>query len=291
MTTPLHGKNIIACEPQAGGTEHTRAVNPMTGRELGPAFVQATDEEIQTAVQLADGAQQEFARLGSARRRSLLHRIADEIMALGDQLIERCHLETALPEGRLVAERARTVNQLRLFADLVEEGSWVNASIDLAMPDRTPAPRPDLRRMLMSIGSVAVFCASNFPLAFSVAGGDTASALAAGCPVIVKAHGSHPGTAELVATAVQRAVSAEGLSLGIFSLLHGQGRRVGIRLVTHPLIKAAGFTGSRQAGRALLTLQFPARIRSLSTPRWAASIPCFFCPVPSGIVVRKSLKV
>jgi NADP-dependent aldehyde dehydrogenase len=181
----------------------------------------------------------------------LLRRIAGEIMILDDRLIERCHLETALSEERLVSERARTVTQLRLFADLVEEGLWADARIDTAIPDRTPLPRPDVRRMLIPIGPVAVFCAGNFPLAFSVAGGDTASALAAGCPVIVKAHSSHPGTAELAATAVQRAVAAEKMPAGAFSLLHGPGPEVGTRLVTHPLIKAAGFTGSRRGGRAL----------------------------------------
>jgi NADP-dependent aldehyde dehydrogenase len=138
-----------------------------------------------------------------------------------------------------------------MFADLLEEGSWVDARIDPAIPDRTPTPRPDLRRMLIALGPVAVFCASNFPLAFSVAGGDTASALAAGCPVIVKAHSSHPGTAELVATAVNRAIEAEKMPPGMFTLLHGPGKTVGIQLVTHPLVRAVGFTGSRRAGRAL----------------------------------------
>jgi alpha-ketoglutaric semialdehyde dehydrogenase len=251
MSTPLHGKSIIACEPRGAGGQDARATNPATGAPLEPPFLWATEEELEEAVRQAEDAQQGYARLGSARRSRLLRRMAEEIMSLGDALIERCHLETALPHGRLVSERARTVAQLRLFAELVQEGSWVDARIDPALPDRTPLPRPDVRRMLLPIGPVAVFCASNFPLAFSVAGGDTASALAAGCPVVVKAHSSHPGTAELVATALQRAISAEGMPPGIFSLLHGPGATLGRRLVTHPLIRAAGFTGSRRAGRAL----------------------------------------
>ena len=251
MTNNLHGKNIIAGELKDGGTEGARAENPATREQLEPKFIHATESEVQQAAEQAKEAQQELLGLGPAHRAGLLRRMAEEILALGDPLIERCHLETALPEGRLVSERSRTANQLRLFADLLEEGSWVDARIDTAIPDRTPTPRPDLRRMLIPLGPVAVFCASNFPLAFSVAGGDTASALAAGCPVIVKAHGSHPGTAELVAAAVNRAMAAEKMPPGIFSLLHGPGKTVGIQLVTHPLIKAVGFTGSRHAGRAL----------------------------------------
>ena len=251
MEISLQGKNLIAGKLKAGGSEKHKAVNPATGTQLEPYFVGATDKEIQEAVEKAWEAQQEYAGFGSAQRADLLQGMAEEIMGLGDQLIERCHQETALPEGRLTGERARTVNQLRMFADLVQEGSWVDARITTTIPDRTPAPRPDLRRMLVPVGPVAVFCASNFPLAFSVAGGDTASALAAGCPVIVKAHSSHPGTAELVATALHRAVVSAGAPAGIFSLVHGPGSRVGIQLVSHPLIRAAGFTGSRRAGRAL----------------------------------------
>jgi alpha-ketoglutaric semialdehyde dehydrogenase len=251
MTNNLHGKNIIAGELRGVGTEGSPAVDPATGEQLDPAFVHAAETEVRQAAERAEQVQEELLQLGSAPRTALLRRIGEQIMALGDSLIERCHLETALPRGRIESERSRTVNQLRMFADLLEEGSWVDARIDTAVPDRTPTPRPDLRRMLIALGPVAVFCASNFPLAFSVAGGDTASALAAGCPVIVKAHGSHPGTAELVATAVTRAVEAEKLPPGTFSLLHGPGKTVGIQLVTHPLVRAVGFTGSRRAGRAL----------------------------------------
>jgi NADP-dependent aldehyde dehydrogenase len=256
MALKLHGKNIIAGVDKASGSERTVAMNPTTETPLEPSFMHATDKEVQEAVEKAEAAQSGHGKIGSSGRAELLRRMADEIMALGDQLIERCHQETALPEGRLVSERSRTVNQLRLFADLAEEGSWVDARIDRAIPDRSPLPRPDLRRMLIPVGPVAVFCASNFPLAFSVAGGDTASALAAGCPVIVKAHSSHPGTAELVGRALEKAVEGTAAPAGIFSLLHGPGRTVGIRLVTHPLIKAAGFTGSHAAGRALVDAAF-----------------------------------
>jgi alpha-ketoglutaric semialdehyde dehydrogenase len=178
--------------------------------------------------------------------------VAEEIMALGQPLLERCAEETALPGPRLVSERGRTVNQLRMFAELVREGSWVDARLDTPIPDREPIPKPDLRRMLIPLGPVAVFGASNFPLAFSVAGGDTASALAAGNPVIAKAHPSHPGTSELVAKALARAIEHTDLHPGVFSLLFDAGTAVGLSLVREPRVKAVGFTGSRQGGLALL---------------------------------------
>jgi NADP-dependent aldehyde dehydrogenase len=177
--------------------------------------------------------------------------MAEEIMALGDVLLQRAEQETALPQARLTGERARTVNQIKMFADLVREGSWVEAAIDRAQPDRKPLAKPDLRRKLISIGPVVVFGASNIPLAFSVAGGDTASALAAGNPAIVKAHPAHPGTSELVASAIVKALDRSGLPPGLFSLLHGRSHEVSLRLVRHPLVKAVGFTGSLPAGRAL----------------------------------------
>src|SRR5262249_8524443 len=181
----------------------------------------------------------------------LLDTIAEEIGALGDALIRRAQAETALPEARLVGERARTGNQLKMFADLIREGSWTEASIDRAIPDRKPPPKPDLRRKLIPIGPVVVFSASNFPLAFSVAGGDTASALAAGNPVVVKAHRAHPGLSEMVGRAIQRAIERTQMPPGIFSLLHGAGRELGMQLVRHRATRAVGFTGSLQAGRAL----------------------------------------
>ena len=183
-----------------------------------------------------------------------LRTIADNIEGLGNALIERASLETSLPNARFLGERARTCGQLRMFADLLDEGSWVDARIDHAIPDREPVPKPDVRSMLRPLGPVAVFCASNFPLAYSVAGGDTASALAAGCPVIVNAHIAHPGTAELVGIAVANAAVECGMPEGVFSLLFSDGYEIGQALVMHPEIKAVGFTGSRRGGRALMDL-------------------------------------
>lgn len=245
----LHGKNILGSNTSAAGNDVSNAVNPATGERLEPGFHHATSDELTRSIKLA--VESQTARTTGKERGALLRGIADEIMQLGEELIRRCSAETGLPEARIVSERGRTVNQLLMFAALVEEGSWVDARIDAALPDRKPVPKPDIRRMLIPIGPVAVFCASNFPLAFSVAGGDTASALAAGNPVIVKAHGSHPGTAELVGTAIQRAIKALGMPSGLFSLIHGPGQTVGHSLVTHPGIKAVGFTGSQKGGRAL----------------------------------------
>ncbi|MES2696983.1 MAG: aldehyde dehydrogenase (NADP(+)) [Verrucomicrobiota bacterium] len=211
----------------------------------------ATAAEIDQAVSSAAAAAPIFAALAPAQRAALLEKIADELVALGPPLLERAHAETALPMPRLEGERGRTGGQLRQFAALVRDGSWVDARIDPALPQRTPLPRPDLRRMLQPIGPVAVFGASNFPLAFSVAGGDTASALAAGNPVIVKAHPAHPGTSDLAAQAIAAAVRACGLPEGVFSIIHGSSPDVSLALVRHPLLEAVGFTGSARAGRAL----------------------------------------
>ena len=195
-----------------------------------------------------------YRTLPLARRAAFLEAIADNIMALGDTLLNRAHAETGLPLARLTGERGRTVGQLRLFASVVRDGNFLNATIDPALPQRQPSPRADLRLAKMPLGPVAVFGASNFPLAFSVAGGDTASALAAGAPVIVKAHSAHLGTSELVGRAVQQAVRDQGLPEGVFSLLMGAGRTLGEALVAHPAIKAVGFTGSRQGGLALVAI-------------------------------------
>lgn len=203
------------------------------------------------AMRAADEAFQTYQSVPGAARAALLEKIAEEIMALGDALLLRAGEETGLLPDRLTGERARTCGQLKLYAATAREGSWVDARIDRALPERQPLPRPDLRRMLLPIGPVAVFGSSNFPLAYSVAGGDTASALAAGCPVVVKAHEAHPGTSELVAQAINRAVAACGMPPGVFSLLQGDGRVIGGPLVRHPLTRAVGFTGSLRAGRAL----------------------------------------
>lgn len=212
---------------------------------------EASVEHIAAAVEAAERAFEPYRALPAARRAAFLEQIAVEIEALGDELLAVAHDETALPIAeRLVGERARTIRQLRLFADMARDGSWVDARIDRANPDLKP-PRPDIRRMLVPIGPVAVFSASNFPLAFSVAGTDTASALAAGCPVVVKAHPAHPATSELTARAIRRAIEQSGMPTGLFSLLHSTRNDIAVALVRHPRIRAVAFTGSLVAGRAL----------------------------------------
>jgi len=188
----------------------------------------------------------------ATERAAFLRRIGEEIDALGEELLTVCAEETGLGRDRLAGERARTVNQLRMFADLIEEGSWADARIDTAQPDRKPVPKPDVRRILEPLGPIGVFAASNFPLAFSVAGGDTASALAAGCPVVVKAHPGHPRTSALVGNAIKSAVAASGIDAGVFGLLSDQSIEIGVKLVQHPAVKAIGFTGSFAGGKALL---------------------------------------
>jgi len=247
----LNGKSIIASKTVDGGGNRFPAFAPALGKSIEPQFEAVTAEQVNQTLEAAEAAFHEYRQFSPERRAGFLEKIAEEILALGDALIERAHLETGLPKDRLTGERGRTVNQLKMFADLIREGSWVDARIDRAIPDRQPLPKPDLRRMLMPIGPVVVFGASNFPLAFSVAGGDTASALAAGCPVIVKAHHAHPGTSELVARAIAKAVEAAEMPAGVFSMLFGAGREVGVGLVKHPLTKAVGFTGSLSGGRAL----------------------------------------
>jgi NADP-dependent aldehyde dehydrogenase len=248
----LHGKNLIAGVLSAHGSHPFHAINPAGGAVLEPAFCETTLEEVDLALAGAEGAYTAFRRSSAEQRARLLERIADGILALGDALLERARAESGLPLDRLTGERGRTVGQLRQFAEVLREGSWCDIRIDTALPERTPLPRPDLRRVLVPIGPVVVFGASNFPLAFSVAGGDTASALAAGCPVVVKGHPAHPGTSELVATAVSQAVAEAGLPAGVFSLLQGSRTEFAIALVKHPLTSAVGFTGSHRGGRALL---------------------------------------
>ena len=247
----LHGKSFVAGAPSIAEGMHFQPTSPLDGRLLNPAFYCALQEDIDTATEEAESAFPVYSELPTERRALLLKQIAEEIENLGDPLIDRSHLETALPQARLVAERGRTCAQLRLFAQLITEGSWVDARIDTAQPDRIPQPRPDLRRMLVALGPVAVFGASNFPLAFSVAGGDTASALAAGCTVVVKGHEAHPGTSEMVAAAVAQAVRKCDLPGGVFSMLQGRGPITGMALVEHPLVKAVGFTGSHHVGREI----------------------------------------
>ncbi|MGH9753888.1 MAG: aldehyde dehydrogenase (NADP(+)) [Blastocatellia bacterium] len=247
----MHGKNIIAGKTVEIGGKTFQAFAPASGSSIEPQFEDATADQVNQALEAADSAFHEYRRLSPERHAAFLEKIANEILALGDGLIERASVETALPKDRLTGERGRTINQLRMFADLIREGSWVDARIDRAIPDRQPLPKPDIRRMLIPIGPVVVFGASNFPLAFSVAGGDTASALAAGCPVVVKAHPAHPGTSEMVARAIAKAVAEAEMPAGVFSMLHSAGHEVGVGLVKHPLTRAVGFTGSLRGGRAL----------------------------------------
>ena len=247
----LHGKNILGNSLSSAGTSTFQAVNPATSEKLATVFMEATEAEINQAVDLAEKAFHPYRACSKDERAAFLDRIADELLALGDDLLQCANAESGLPLDRLTGERGRTMSQLKMFAALIREGSWVEASIDPAIPDRAPIPKPDLRKMLIALGPVAVFGASNFPLAFSTAGGDTASALAAGCPVVVKAHPAHPGTAELVAMAIIKAAQATGMPEGVFSMVHGVNYEVSLALVKHPLIKAVAFTGSFRGGKAL----------------------------------------
>jgi len=250
----LQGTSIIGASRGQGNESAGQSSNPANNETLDPNYIAATDKELQHAVLLADDAFQCFRRTSGADKAKLLRTIAENIEGSIENLVTRMPLETGLPEMRVRGEAGRTCGQLRMFANLVEDGSWVDARIDRAQPDREPIPKVDTRSMMRPLGPVAVFAASNFPLAFSTAGGDTASALAAGCPVIVKAHSSHSGTAEIVGLAIQKAVADCGLPEGVFSLVYGSGRTIGQALVKHPSIKAVGFTGSYGGGRALMDL-------------------------------------
>lgn len=250
----MTGKNYIGNELKAEGTVKFRTFNPKLNTENDPIFTEATDVEINEAVSLANDAFVEFRAMSGERKGAFLDAIADEILALDDALISVYMNESGLPEGRAKGERGRTVFQLRSFAEHVREGSWVEARIDTAIPDRTPAPKADLRKMMIGIGPIVVFGASNFPLAYSTAGGDTASALAAGCPVIIKSHPMHAGTSELVASAIIKAAEKTGMPNGVFSNLNSRGIEVGAELVKHPEVKGVGFTGSIRGGRALFDL-------------------------------------
>jgi 2,5-dioxopentanoate dehydrogenase len=230
------------------------AINPATGQPLEPKFFAAGAGDLDRAAALAQTAFPIYSKLPGKEKGAFLRRIAAAIEAAAPVIVQRANLETALPEARLQGEVGRTCNQLRLFAEVVEEGSWVDARIDNADPNRKPLPKPAIRSMHHPLGPVAVFGASNFPLAFSVAGGDTASALAAGNPVIVKAHPAHPGTSALVGHAIRESVRASGLPEGVFSMLFDAGVEVGIQLVKHPAIKAVAFTGSFAGGTALMKL-------------------------------------
>lgn len=250
MKPSLHGKHLIAGERI--GSDATFRSEPSTGE--AHEFAIGTPALVDRAASAAEKAFWSYAYSNRAMRAAFLRAIAEEIDKLGDAITQVGHEETGLPTARLVGERGRTTGQLKLFADLIESGDHLDLRHDVALPDRQPLPRPDIRLMQRPIGPVAVFGASNFPLAFSTAGGDTAAALAAGCPVVVKGHSAHPGTSELAAQAIDAAILRSGVHPGVFSLIQGGKRDVGETLVRHPLIKAVGFTGSLRGGRALFDL-------------------------------------
>ena len=248
----LEGLSVIGCRRVKPSGKPSFALNPATGAKLDPPYFWATANDVDEAAAMSSRAFAEYRQWPAQKRAALLRRIAELFENNAPAIIERANQETALPPARLQGESARTCSQLRLFASLIEAGWWLDARIDHGEPNRKPLPKPDVRSMLMPLGPVAVFSSSNFPLAFSVAGGDTASALAAGCTVIVKPHQGHLGTSELVAQIILQAAQECGAPEGLFSVLYGPGREVGLALVKHPSIKAVGFTGSRAGGRALM---------------------------------------
>ncbi|MDR9437970.1 MAG: aldehyde dehydrogenase (NADP(+)) [Halomonas sp.] len=246
------GTSLIGQHAVSGNQAVIRAIDPASGDTLAPDYRGLSRTEVAQACELAWAAFDHYRETSLEERATFLETIAAEIEALGDALVKRAMGETGLPQARIEGERGRTCGQLRLFASVVRAGEWLDVRVDPALPDRQPMPRVDLRQRHVALGPVTVFGASNFPLAFSVAGGDTASALAAGCPVVVKAHSAHPGTSELVGRAVQKAVASCGLPEGVFSLLFGSGKEIGQALVADPHIQAVGFTGSRSGGLALM---------------------------------------
>lgn len=254
MRIDIIGRSLIGGRPAAGDGAKFFGINPATNQNLPGAFVSASREEAAEAAELAGRAFLEYRKTSGRDKGAFLRAIAANLESAAEAIVTRMQHETALPEPRCRGELARTTGQLRMFAQLVEEGSWCGARIDHGDPERKPLPKPDTRFLRQGLGPVAVFGPANFPLAFGVAGGDTASALAAGCPVVVKAHSSHPGTSELCARAVLQAVESCGRPAGVFSMLLGAGRELGAALVEHPAIKAVGFTGSEKAGRALFDL-------------------------------------
>lgn len=283
----LDGSMFLAGEAVAGAGETFQAVNPATGAEFGPAYAAASPAQLDQAASAAGEAFKVFRRTPATERAAFLRTIADRIDA-DPELIDRVHAESGVALERIAGERARTSNQLRMFAEVIAEGSYLGLRIDHGDPERRPLPKPDLRHRFVALGPVAVFGASNFPLAFSVAGGDTASALAAGCPVVVKAHEAHPGTSEIVGRIVTEAVAEHGLPPGTFSMIAGRSPDLAVALVSHPAIRAVGFTGSRRAG---LALNAAAQARPVPIPVFAemASInPVFVLP---GALVSRAREI
>jgi 2,5-dioxopentanoate dehydrogenase len=280
----LTGELFIGHQRVLGSDGIFRAINPSTGSILKPTFSGASDDQIDQAASLANKAFDTYRSTTGLQRAIFLEKIAEGIEGLGQALLDCTSIETGLPIARLQGERARTTGQLRMFAEVARSGLWQIPVFDSALPDRQPLRRPDLRTRMIPLGPVAIFGASNFPFAFSVAGGDTASALAAGCPVVVKAHPSHPGTSELIATVIQTAVKECGLPEGVFSMVAGIGNQVGARLVSHSAIQAVAFTGSRKGGTALCRL---AQTRLQPIPVYAemSSINPVFL-LPSALAAR-----
>lgn len=258
------GHNYIGGHRSAEGDVLLHSIDASTGEQLPGVFYQATLSEVDAAVAAAEAAYPVYRSLPASRRAEFLEAIADELDALGDDFVAVTCRETALPPARIQGERGRTSGQMRLFAQVLRRGDFYGARIDQALPERAPLPRPDLRQYRIAVGPVAVFGASNFPLAFSTAGGDTASALAAGSPVVFKAHSGHMATAERVADAIVRAAEKTAMPAGVFSMIFGGG--VGAALVKHPGISAVGFTGSLKGGRALCDM---AAARSQPIPVFA----------------------
>lgn len=250
----IEKRNSIGFEYSEGTTNSLQGINPETNTKIPDEFFIASVDDVDYALTKAKKAFLKFSEIDWDKRAEFLDTIADEIEYLGNALVKRASDETGLPEARIIGERGRTVSQLRMFANHIKEGNWVEASIDTALPDRMPIPKPDLRKMMKPLGPVVVFGSSNFPLAYSVAGGDTAAAFAAGCPVIVKAHPAHPGTSALVGQAINTAAKKCNMPDGVFSLLFDNGFGIGKALVEHPNTAAVGFTGSTAGGRALFEI-------------------------------------
>ena len=246
----VSGKSLIAGEFIGDTSQGFIAFNAIENKPMSIKFVNASEQEVELAIVRANEAFLSYSQVSAEKRGHFLRTIGEQIMALGDELVITASTETGLPHARIQGERGRTVGQLALFANLLDQGEY-SAVIDLADANRAPLPKPDTRLGYLPIGVVAVFAASNFPLAFSTAGGDTASALAAGCPVVMKAHAAHPATAELVAQAILSAIEICGLDKGVFSLIQGENYAIASQMVTHPLIKAVGFTGSERVGMIL----------------------------------------
>ena len=246
----LTGQHFIAGRRTASATDTFGAINPANGETLDAQFAEASKTEIDDALVAADEAYDALQTASSETIASLLEAIADGLESIGDVLLDRAHAETALPMGRLTGERGRTCNQTRIFADMARKDLWRQPRIDQGDSQRVP-PKPDVRTMLFGVGPVVVFGASNFPLAISVAGTDTVTALAARCPVVVKAHPAHPGTCEIIASVITAAIEKSGLPAGTFSMLHGKTNRTGVELVQHDKVSAVAFTGSLRGGRAL----------------------------------------